>query len=73
MGYNNNFGGMNLIWWAVWMGLLFWIFVTPYNIPGQRIAKTSALDILRRRFTSGQITNEEYREKKEILENDLVK
>ena len=55
------------------MGLLFWIFVTPYNIPGQRIAKTSALDILRRRFTSGQITNEEYREKKEILENDLVK
>jgi len=73
MGYNNSFGGMNLIWWAVWMGLLFWIFVTPYNIPGQRMRKTGALDILQQRFALGQITNEEYQEKKEILENDITK
>ena len=67
------FWGMHLIWWVIWLGLIFWIFATPYNIPGQRRKKYTALDILQRRFASGQITNEEYNEKKKILLNDLVK
>jgi putative membrane protein len=67
------FWGMHLIWWVIWLGLIFWIFATPYNIPGQRRKKYTPLDILQRRFASGQITNEEYNEKKKILLNDLVK
>jgi putative membrane protein len=35
--------------------------------------KDSPLDILLRRFALGEITNEEYQEKKKILENDLAK
>jgi uncharacterized membrane protein len=35
--------------------------------------KGSPLDILLRRFALGEITNEEYQEKKKILENDLTK
>lgn len=55
------------------MIMIFWIFATPYNIPGQRTKKNSPLDILQKRFASGEITNDEYHEKKKILENDLVR
>jgi putative membrane protein len=69
MFYNNyNFGGMHLVWWFVWMILLFWIFATPYNIPGQRTNKDTPLNILKKRFASGQITKEQYLERKSILE-----
>lgn len=67
------YGGMHLVWWIVWIFLLFWIFALPYNIPGQRMRKDSPLDILQRRFAIGEITNEEYQEKKKILENDVAK
>jgi putative membrane protein len=70
-GYH--FWGMHLLWWFVWIILLFWIFATPYDIPGQRKKKDSPLDILQKRFASGQISTEEYHEKKKILENDLAK
>lgn len=69
-GYH--FWGMHLIWWFVWLIFLFWIFALPYNIPGQRIKKDSALDILKNRFANGHITNEEY-QKKKFLNNDLTK
>ncbi|WP_394990465.1 SHOCT domain-containing protein [Emticicia sp.] len=72
--YNGyNFGGMHFIWWFVWAILLFWIFATPYNIPGQRSKKDSPLDILKRRFASGSINAEEYNERKRILEDNSAK
>ena len=67
-GYH--FWGMHLLWWVVWLILLFWIFAVPYNIPGQRTKKESPLNILKRRFASGQIKTGEYQEMKKILEND---
>jgi len=73
MFYNSNYWGMNLVWWFVWIMLLFWIFAVPYDIPGQRNRKDSPLDILRKRFASGEISTDEYHEKKKILENDLAK
>ena len=73
MFYNYSYVGMHLIWWIIWIFLLFWIFALPYRIPGQRIRKDLPLDILQRRFALGEITNEEYQEKKKILENDSVK
>ncbi|MEO8712731.1 MAG: SHOCT domain-containing protein [Parafilimonas sp.] len=68
-----NYWGMNMIWWFVWGILLFWIFVTPYNIPGQRNKKDSALDILQKRFASGQINNQQYNQMKQILLTDVPK
>ncbi len=73
MFYNNYFWGMHFVWWLVWILLLFWIFAVPYRIPGQRMKKDSPLDILKKRFASGEITNEEYLEKKKILEDDSEK
>jgi putative membrane protein len=65
--------GMHLIWWFVWFMFLIWIFAIPNNIPFQRMKKDSPLDILKQRFALGEITNDEYLEKKKILENILVK
>jgi len=72
MMYYNNFWGMNYIWWFIWIMMIFWIFAIPYDIPGQRNKKDAPLDILQKRFASGQITNEEYQESKRILEADLA-
>ena len=62
------FGGMHFIWWFIWLMLLFWIFFTPWNIPGERRKKDTPLDILQKRFASGEITKEQYEEHKKILE-----
>ena len=64
---SNYFWGMDIIWWIIWMVMIFWIFAIPYDIPGQRRRKDAPLDILQKRFASGQITNEEYQESKKIL------
>ena len=73
MFYNNYYGGMHFVWWFIWVIMLFWIFATPYDIPGQRRKRDAPLDILQKRFAAGDINNEEYQEKKKILENDLSK
>jgi putative membrane protein len=73
MMYNGGFWGMNLIWWFIWMVMIFWIFATPYSIPGQRFRKDTAFDILRKRYAAGELTTEEYKEKKKLLEVDLGK
>ena len=70
-GYH--FGGMHFIWWFIWIMFLLTIFASPYEIPGQRSRRQSPLDILQNRLASGQITNEEYQEKKTMLERDLAK
>ncbi len=70
-GYH--FGGMHLIWWFVWMIFIFWIFATPWDVPGQRKKKDSPLHTLQKRFAAGQITKEDYHEHKTLLEKDLPK
>lgn len=71
MMYNGyQFWGMDMIWWFLWIVLMFWIFAMPYNIPGQRRAKDSPLDMLKKRFASGEINKEEYEENKLILAKD---
>ncbi len=63
------FGGMHFVWWLIWIGLLIWIFFTPYSIPGERRKKDSPLDILQKRFAAGDITKEEYFNRKNILKD----
>jgi putative membrane protein len=65
-GYH--FWGMHLVWWFIWLVFIFWIFAIPYNIPGQRSKKEAPLDLLKRRFASGQISKEEYLESKQLLQ-----
>lgn len=67
MIHSNYFWGMHYIWWVVWVLVLFWIFVAPFNIPGQRRRSASSLDLLRMRLASGQITPEQYRHHRQML------
>lgn len=69
-GYH--FWGMHMFWWIVWVILLFWIFFTPYDVPGKK-RRESPLDILQRRLASGEISKEEYEERRAIIERDLQK
>lgn len=67
MCFTNYYWGMSFIWWVLWIIMLIWIFALPYNIPGQRNPKESALDILKKRFAAGEINKEEYHEKRDII------
>jgi putative membrane protein len=51
---------------------LVWIFALPYDIPGQRKRKDSALQILRNRFAAGEITAKVYEDMKAIIKKDLT-
>jgi putative membrane protein len=70
MHNGHHFWGMHMLWWAFWVIMLIWIFVTPYDIPGQRTKNDSPLDILKKRFARGEITKEEFDEKKKFLEEN---
>lgn len=65
-GYH--FWGMHMIWWFFWIILIFgfWGFFEP--VPKKKIQRDSPLEILKRRFAGGDITKEEYEEKRRILE-----
>ena len=65
--YNGHFWGMHFIWWAIWFFFIVWIFATPWDIPGQRAKKDTPLDILKKRFTKGEITKEEFEEKRKFI------
>lgn len=64
-----NYVGMHLLWWILWMVVILWIFVFPYDIPGQRSKKETPLDMLNKRFAKGEINKEEYQEKKALIED----
>jgi putative membrane protein len=64
-GYH--FWGMHLIWWFVWFIFLIWIFAIPYDIPGQRRTFVTPLDILKKRYASGEISTEEFHDKKKNI------
>jgi putative membrane protein len=46
---------------------MFWIFATPYGTRYIQYRRDSPLDILKRQLASGQLTSEEYKEKKQLL------
>jgi putative membrane protein len=65
---NSYYWGMNWIWWLLWLILLVWIFAIPYDIPGQRRGREDALDILKKRYARGEINQQEYEEKRAVIE-----
>jgi putative membrane protein len=62
-----DYGGMHLFWWIIWCIVLFWIFFTPYDIPGQRHKKDTPMYILKKRLASGEISISEYEDRKAVL------
>lgn len=59
---------MNFIWWILWISMILWVFAVPYEIPGQRSRKETALDILNKRYARGEISKNEYLDLKSTIE-----
>ena len=71
MLYNSyHFLGLHLKWWIGWLTIIFWIFAVPFYLLALRKKKYAALNLLHKRFASGQITNYEYLAMKRIIQND---
>ena len=64
------FWGMHLIWWAIWVVLLGWIFFAPSSSSYDEIEDDDPLTSLKRRFAKGEITKSEYEESKKLLKSD---
>ena len=64
--------GMNWYWWFFWVVfvlILFGFFATPWGVSGRRRALT-ALEELQRRYARGEISTEQYEERKARLLRD---
>lgn len=63
------FLGMHWIWWALGVLLLVWLFfANRKRLPDIGEKKDNPRDILNKRYAAGEISKEEYEEKKHILE-----
>lgn len=73
MHWEYHFMGIHLLWWVFWIVLLI-VLIGGFSLWPERLAKKdSPLDILQKRFASGEISTDEYEEKKRILESDSKK
>ena len=66
----NHYFGMHGFWWLFWVIVLivFFLALKPYLIGGNK-GKDSSLDILRRKYAAGDISKEEFEERKRVLED----
>jgi putative membrane protein len=62
--------GMHIFWWLFWLVLFLAFFGWFEPVPRKKRKKQSGLEILQMRFAKGEITKEEYEERKAILERD---
>lgn len=64
--------GMHLFWWIFWILLFvsFFSFLTPVPRRKAHLHRLTPLEILQRRYAAGEITTEEYEERKARLERD---
>lgn len=66
-----SFVGMHLIWWLVWIVIISSAFTIFTPVPKNQLRSGErALDILRRRYAAGQVSTEEYEQRKAVLERD---
>jgi len=62
----NHYWGMHMFWWIFWVVIVSLLLFSPWPArPG--IRRDSAVDVLRRRFAAGEITEEEYRRGLDVL------
>jgi putative membrane protein len=63
------FWGMHLFWWLFWFLIIasFFSLLTP--VPRKKMRETP-LQVLQRRYAAGEISSQEYEERKQRLERD---
>lgn len=63
------FWGMHLFWWLFWVVLIVLFFGTLTPVPRHKLRETP-LQILQRRYAAGEISTEEYEDRKTRIERD---
>lgn len=70
MMYNLGGGWMMIIWWLIIIAAIVLFFkMMPSRWGSNDTPNESALELLRRRYASGDITREEYEERKQVLKH----
>jgi putative membrane protein len=72
MFHNGWFFGMHLIWWLFWIILivLFFSLLSPLRRRTARGDRQTPLEILQRRYAAGELSTQDYEERKARLERD---
>jgi putative membrane protein len=63
------FFGMHVFWWLFWIVLILAFFSLLTPVPRHR-ARETPLQILQRRYAAGELSTQEYEERKARLEHD---
>ncbi len=66
--YSGNFLGMHFLWWLLLITVIVGILLAINNQKNTTVKETP-LEILKKRFAKGEITEEEYEKAKEALIN----
>ncbi len=66
------FFGMHVFWWLFWVVLILAFFSLLTPVPRHK-ARETPLQILQRRYAAGEISTQEYEERKQRLERDAPK
>ena len=61
------FLGMHLIWWALWFILITGLILYRFDPLHSRSPKKMHLDLLKKRYTAGDISDAEYRMRKDTF------
>lgn len=74
MFYDGGFfmGGMHALWWLFWLVLIGVLLFYVFGRSGgrRRQPPETALELLQRRLASGEITSQQYEERKALLDRD---
>lgn len=63
------FLGMHVFWWLFWIVLILALFGLFEPVPRRR-ARETPLQVLQRRYAAGELSTQEYEERKVRLERD---
>jgi putative membrane protein len=74
MYFNDGYfmGGMHGFWWIFWVALIGVLVFYQWGRPGERRRgpRETPHEVLRRRLANGEITTEQYEERKTLLDRD---
>ena len=66
MYFEHHYWGMHLFWWIFWVVIIALLLFSPW--PTRLLTRRdTAIEVLRRRFAAGEITEEEYRQRLAVL------
>ena len=73
-GYHYHFIGMHFFWWFFWLILIVPLFVvaTPVRRKTARLYRDDPFSILQRRYAVGEITTDDYEDRKSRIKRDLA-